>query len=121
LTDLTGRLRVGQVVFAYSDAAHEEIMHRASAVLAAGADFVLLGSARTQLQSVKPVVSVCAVWTGAGKSQTTRHVARCLRRLGHRVVPIRHPMPYGDLARQAVQRFGSFDDLERRRRTIEER
>jgi predicted GTPase len=112
---------VEQVVFAYSDLSHEDVMHRASIVLAAGADFCLMGPRHTQLRSIKPVVSVCAVRTGAGKSQTSRRVARCLRQLGYRVVAVRHPMPYGDLARQAVQRFAAFDDLDRHECTIEER
>jgi predicted GTPase len=114
-------LRVDQVVFAYSDVAHVQVMHHASAVLAAGADFCLLGPHHTQLKSNKPVISVGAVRTGAGKSQTTRHVARILRRLGWRVVPIRHPMPYGNLVKQAVQRLASFEDLDRYECTIEER
>jgi predicted GTPase len=111
LARLVRDLAVDQVVFAYSDLEHQEVMHRASLVLAAGADFCLLGTRRTQLRASKPVVSIGAVRTGAGKSQTTRHVARVLRRFGLRVVPVRHPMPYGDLASQAVQRFESFDDL----------
>jgi predicted GTPase len=119
LPRLIRELAVDEVVFAYSDISHVELMHRASVALAAGADFSLLGTRRTQLRSVKPVVSVCAVRTGAGKSQTVRHVARLLRGFGLRVVPVRHPMPYGDLATQAVQRFASFDDL--RGCTIEER
>jgi predicted GTPase len=90
---------VDQVVFAYSDVSHEEVMHKASLVLAAGADFCLLGPRHTQLKSTRPVVSVCAVRTGAGKSQTTRRVAHILRGMGYRVAPVRHPMPYGDLAR----------------------
>jgi predicted GTPase len=114
-------LQVEQVVFAYSDLSHEEVMHRASIVLAAGADFCLLGPRHTQLRSSKPVVSVCAVRTGAGKSQTTRRVAGRLRQLGYRVVAVRHPMPYGDLARQAVQRFATYEDLDRHQCTIEER
>jgi predicted GTPase len=112
---------VDEVVFAYSDMSHEDVMHRASAVLAAGADFCLLGPRHTQLPSSKRVVSVCAVRTGAGKSQTTRRVAGCLRRMGYCVAAVRHPMPYGDLARQAVQRFAAYEDLERHGCTIEER
>jgi predicted GTPase len=113
--------QVEQVVVAYSDLSHEEVMHRASLVLAAGADFCLLGPRHTQLKSSKLVVSVCAVRTGAGKSQTTRHAARGLRRLGYRVVAVRHPMPYGDLARQTVQRLAAYEDLDRHACTIEER
>ncbi len=112
---------VDEVVFAYSDVPHEYVMHKASAVLAAGADFRLMGLNSTQLASSKPVVSVCAVRTGSGKSQTTRRVSDILRGLGYRVAAVRHPMPYGDLARQAVQRFASYDDLDKHEVTIEER
>jgi predicted GTPase len=96
-------------------------MHLASQALAAGADFRLLGPAATQVASTKPVVSICAVRTGSGKSQTTRRVADVLRSLGHRVVVVRHPMPYGNLIAQAVQRFGEYDDLDEYECTIEER
>jgi predicted GTPase len=96
-------------------------MHVASLVLATGADFSLLGTQRTQLKSTKPVVSVCAVRTGAGKSPTTRRVLHSLRQLGYQVVTVRHPMPYGDLAKQTVQRFAHYDDLDRHACTIEER
>ncbi len=122
--DLERLLRQGHielVVFAYSDVAHEYVMHKASQVLAAGADFILLGPRHTQLQSRRQVVAVTAVRTGAGKSPTSRHLARCLRRRGQRVVTLRHPMPYGDLARQAVQRFAAFADLDKHQCTIEER
>ncbi len=112
---------IDQVVFAYSDVRHEYVMHRASSVLAAGADFRLMGTHYTQLKSSKPVVSIGAVRTGCGKSQTTRYVAQALQDLGHRVVAVRHPMPYGNLAEQAVQRFASYDDLDRYQCTIEER
>lgn len=121
LPRLIRELCVDQVVFAYSDVAHVEVMHRASAVLAAGADFCLLGPRRTQLKSTKVVISVCAVRTGAGKSPTTRRLAQILRDAGRRVVAVRHPMPYGDLARQAVQRFAVHEDLDRHACTIEER
>lgn len=121
LDELIRDLRVDQVVFAYSDISHVDLMHKASQVLAAGADFWLPGPRQTQLKAMVPVVSVCAVRTGAGKSPTTRKVARCLRQMGFRVVPVRHPMPYGDLARQAVQRFAEFADLERHQCTVEER
>jgi predicted GTPase len=121
LTRLIRDLRVELVVFAYSDVAHVDVMHTASEVLAAGADFSLLGTIRTQLKASCPVVAVCAVRTGAGKSPATRRVCRILRNLGLRVVPLRHPMPYGDLARQAVQRFASYADLDRHDCTIEER
>ena len=113
--------RVDEVVFAYSDVSHEHVMHIASRVLAAGADFVLLGPKRTVLRSHRPVVAIGAVRTGAGKSQTSRRVAELLEASGLRVVVVRHPMPYGDLARQAVQRFASHEDLDLHETTIEER
>ena len=112
---------VNQIIFAYSDVPHETVMHAASVALAAGSDFRLLGPRATMLQSSKPVVAICAVRTGSGKSQTTRAVALALRAMGKRIVVIRHPMPYGDLAQQAVQRFASYDDLLRHHTTIEER
>jgi predicted GTPase len=113
--------RVDQVVFAYSDVPHEYVMHKASMVLAAGADFRLMGEKSTQIKSRKPVVSVCAVRTGAGKSQTTRRVSLILRGMGFTVAAIRHPMPYGDLAKQEVQRFAEYADLDKHECTIEER
>jgi predicted GTPase len=113
--------RVDSVVFAYSDVSHETVMHAASRALAAGADFVLLGPARTMLTSSRPVVAIGAVRTGAGKSQTTRHVAGLLEAAGLRTVVVRHPMPYGDLAAQRLQRFASHADLDRYETTIEER
>lgn len=112
---------VDQVVFAYSDVSHEYVMHKASQVLAAGADFRLMGLGSTQVKSTLPVVAVCAARTGSGKSQTSRYVSNILRQMGHKVAVIRHPMPYGDLAKQAVQRFASYDDLEAQDCTIEER
>ncbi|OQX56753.1 GTPase [candidate division KSB1 bacterium 4484_219] len=112
---------VDQVVFAYSDVPHLYVMHKASTVLAAGADFRLMGLKNTQLKSVKPVVSVCAVRTGSGKSQTTRRVSLILRDMGYKVAAIRHPMPYGDLAKQSVQRFADYSDLDKHECTIEER
>jgi predicted GTPase len=121
LSDLIRHHQVDQVVFAYSDVAHEYVMHKASQVLAAGADFRLMGTGSTTLKSRKPVVAVCAVRTGSGKSQTTRHVCDVLQRMGQKVVVVRHPMPYGDLVAQAVQRFASYEDLDRHRCTIEER
>lgn len=121
LPDLIRRYGVDEVVFAYSDVSHEYVMHRASIALAAGADFRLMGFGSTMLKSNKPVVAVCAVRTGSGKSQTTRHVCDVLRRMGKRVVVVRHPMPYGDLTVQAVQRFATYEDLDRYRCTIEER
>jgi predicted GTPase len=112
---------IDQVVFAYSDVTHEHVMHLGSMALAAGADFVLLGPRSTELQSKKPVVAICAVRTGSGKSQTTRHVASVLRGAGKRVAVLRHPMPYGDLTKQAVQRFERYEDLDAADATIEER
>lgn len=114
-------LKVDQVVFAYSDVPHEYVMHKACLVNAAGADFHLMGTRTTQIKSTKPVISVCAVRTGSGKSQTTRRVSLILRELGYRVAAIRHPMPYGDLIRQAVQRFADYKDLDKHKCTIEER
>jgi predicted GTPase len=121
LAELVARAAVDEVVFAYSDVTHEHVMHVASIALAAGADYRLLGPRSTQLTSAKPVVAVCAVRTGSGKSQTTRHVAAVLRATGKRVAVLRHPMPYGDLTRQAVQRFERYEDLDAADCTIEER
>ncbi len=121
LVSLIDKYQVEQVVFAYSDVPHLYVMHKASEVLAAGADFRLMGTHSTQLKSTKPVVSVCAVRTGSGKSQTTRRVAAILKDMGKQVAVIRHPMPYGDLAKQAVQRFGELADLDKHDCTIEER
>lgn len=121
LTDLIKTYKVDEVHFAYSDVSHEYVMNKASQVLAAGANFVLLGPNDTMIKSRKPVVSVCAVRTGSGKSQTTRKVALTLKAKGRRVVVIRHPMPYGDLVKQAVQRFATYEDLDRHECTIEER
>ena len=121
LTDLIRERDIDQVVFAYSDVSHEYVMHKASEVLAAGADFRLMGADTTMLESKKPLISVCAVRTGSGKSQTTRYVCDLLQEMGKQVVVIRHPMPYGDLAAQAVQRFASYEDLDRHDCTIEER
>lgn len=112
---------IDEVVFAYSDVSHEYVMHRASTALAAGADFRLMGPKTTALKANVPVVSVCAGRTGSGKSQTTRRVCDILRAAGRRVVAIRHPMPYGDLAKQACQRFATYEDLDRYECTIEER
>jgi len=109
------------VVFAYSDVSHQHVMEQAATAAAAGADFWLLGPASTQLSSRKPVVAVCAVRTGCGKSQTTRKVAEILRAHGKKVAVIRHPMPYGNLVAQAVQRFASYQDMDRAHCTIEER
>ena len=112
---------VDEVVFAYSDVTHEHVMHVGSRALAAGADFRLIAPAATELPSAKPCVAVCAVRTGSGKSQTTRRVAELLREAGRRVAVLRHPMPYGDLRRQTVQRFASYEDLDAAHCTIEER
>jgi predicted GTPase len=112
---------IDEVVFAYSDVPHEVVMHKASQVLAAGADFRLMGMKSTQIKSTKPVVSVCAVRTGSGKSQTTRRVSLILREMGYKVAAIRHPMPYGDLVKQKVQRFADYSDLDKHECTIEER
>jgi predicted GTPase len=112
---------VDVVVFSYSDVSHETVMHAASRALAVGADFRLLGPRAVMLESRRPVVAVCAVRTGAGKSQTTRAVAAALAEQGHRPVVVRHPMPYGDLVAQRVQRFASRDDLTSQHTTIEER
>ncbi len=113
--------QVDDVVFSYSDVAHETVMHVASRALAAGAGFRLLSPERTMLASSRPVVAVCAVRTGSGKSQTSRRIAELLEAAGLRVVVVRHPMPYGDLAAQRVQRFASYADLDLHRTTIEER
>jgi len=110
-----------EVIFAYSDVTHEHVMHIGSRALAAGASYRLLSPRETMLTSSKPVVAVCAVRTGAGKSQTTRYVAELLHGAGKRVAVLRHPMPYGDLEKQAVQRFASYADLEAADCTIEER
>ncbi len=121
LQNLIEELDVDQVVFAYSDVSHDYVMHKAAEVLAAGADLRLLGPKATMLQSELPIISICAVRTGAGKSQTTRRVADILETLGKRVVTVRHPMPYGTLADQICQRFSSYEDLDRHHTTIEER
>ncbi len=113
--------KVDLCVFSYSDVAHATVMHLASQVVAAGADFTLLGASRTMLKAKVPVIAVTAVRTGAGKSQTTRYLSRILKELGLAVVAVRHPMPYGDLAAQACQRFGTYADLDREKCTIEER
>jgi predicted GTPase len=112
---------VDQVVFSYSDVKHRLVMHIASRALAAGASFVLLSPRETMLTSTKPCVAICAVRTGSGKSQTTRRVAEIMRESGKRVAVLRHPMPYGDLTKQAVQRFERYEDLDANDCTIEER
>ncbi len=121
LTDLVRRENVDLVVLSYSDLPHLEVMHKASIALAAGASFLLPGPRETELRSSRPVISICAVRTGAGKSPLTRYVSRYLRAKGRRVAIVRHPMPYGDLEAQAVQRFATLEDLDRANCTIEER
>jgi predicted GTPase len=121
LVKLIKENKIDQVVFAYSDVPHAVVMHKASIVLAAGADFRMMGLNSTQVKSTKPVVSICAVRTGSGKSQTTRRVSLILRDMGYKVAAIRHPMPYGDLVKQAVQRYADYSDLVKHECTIEER
>ncbi|MDD1767741.1 MAG: cyclic 2,3-diphosphoglycerate synthase [Methanomassiliicoccales archaeon] len=121
LSSLIKKHNVEQVVFAYSDISHVEVMHKASLVLASGADFRLMGNSKIVLRSSVPIISVGAVRTGSGKSQTTRKICAILRDRGLDVVAVRHPMPYGDLKKQAVQRFATYDDLIKNECTIEER
>lgn len=121
LLDLIKKHKVDEVVFAYSDVPHEYVMHHASRVIAAGATFKMLGYNQTAIKCKKPVISVCAVRTGCGKSQTTRAVVKALKAQGLKVVSIRHPMPYGDLEKQACQRFATYKDLDKHKCTIEER
>jgi len=121
LVDLIKQHSVEQVVFAYSDVPHVYIMHKASIVNSAGADFRLMGTKYTQIKSTKPVVSISAVRTGSGKSQTTRRVSLILKEMGYKVAAIRHPMPYGNLVAQEVQRYANYDDLDEYECTIEER
>ncbi|EKD51943.1 MAG: hypothetical protein ACD_62C00153G0002 [uncultured bacterium] len=113
--------KVDLVVFSYSDITHSTVMHKAAIANAAGADFMLVAATYTMLKSTKPVISVCAVRTGCGKSQTSREVMRILQNMGKRVVSIRHPMPYGDLTKQIVQRFAKYEDFDHYECTIEER
>jgi predicted GTPase len=121
LVELIDTHKVDLVAFSYSDVPHVEVMHKASLTTAAGADFIIIGAPYTMLASKKTVISVCAVRTGCGKSQTSRKVIQILQAMGKRVVSVRHPMPYGDLTQQIVQRFSSREDLVRQRCTIEER
>jgi predicted GTPase len=121
LTALIREAAVDEVVLAYSDLSHEEVMHKASIALAAGADFTLLGPKSTMLPSTKPVVAVCAVRTGSGKSQTSRAVGKLLLDAGLKVALVRHPMPYGDLEAMRVQRFATLEDIDASDPTIEER
>ncbi|MFX1491932.1 MAG: cyclic 2,3-diphosphoglycerate synthase [Promethearchaeota archaeon] len=120
LPKLVKELDVEQVIFAYSDIAHLDVMHLASWVHSMGADFRLMGPSTTMIESKKPLVAICAVRTGSGKSQTSRRVVQILREKGLKVVVIRHPMPYGDLAEQVCQRFETIDDLKKYKTTIEE-
>jgi len=120
LTDLIKKFNVDEVVFAYSDVTFEHVMTKASEANAAGANFILLGVEQTMLKSSKPVVAVLAVRTGCGKSQTSRYVANLLKKAGKKVAAVRHPMPYGDLNAQRVQRFATLDDLHKYNCTIEE-
>ena len=121
LEEIVTRHRIDQVVFAYSDISYTELMHKASRVLARGADFRLIGPAATMLKSSRPVISVSAVRTGCGKSEIVRYLCSILVESGIKPVVIRHPMPYGELAGQAVERFENFEDLSLYRCTIEER
>ena len=121
LTELIKNNDIDEVVFSYSDVSHEYVMHKASLVNACGAAFTLLGTKGTMIKSTKPVISVCAVRTGSGKSQTSRKIVQVLQNAGKKIVAIRHPMPYGDLAKQAVQRFADYSDLDLHETTIEER
>jgi len=121
LPTLISEQKINQVIFAYSDVPHEYVMHKASLVNAYGADFRLMGTTNTQIKSTKPVISICAVRTGCGKSQTTRRVSKIMIELGYKVAAIRHPMPYGDLVKQKVQRFATYADLDKHECTIEER
>lgn len=121
LSKLIKELQINEVVFSYSDVSHENLMHKGCEVLAAGADFKLINPLSTMIPSNKPVVSICAVRTGSGKSQTTRKVTEILKQGGKKVSVVRHPMPYGDLVAQRLQRFATMEDLERSNCTIEER
>jgi len=121
LAGLIRKHQVDLVAFSYSDVPYVEVMHKASIAMAEGADFIFIGATYTMLKSQKPVIAVCAVRTGCGKSQTTRKVCAILQKIGKKVVVVRHPMPYGDLKNQVVQRFSSYEDFERQKCTIEER
>jgi predicted GTPase len=121
LTEIIQKKKIDWVAFSYSDVPHTYVMHKASQVMAEGASFMLLGPKETQLKSKVPVVAVCAVRTGSGKSQTTRRVADILKKTGKKLVVVRHPMPYGNLVKQTCQRFADFKDLDRYDCTIEER
>jgi len=120
LLSLISQYNVDEVVFSYSDLSHVDVMHKCAIVNAAGADFKMMGISRTTIKSKKPVIGICAIRTGCGKSQTTRRVAEILKNSGKKVAVIRHPMPYGDLVAQAVQRFDTLEDLVKHKCTIEE-
>jgi predicted GTPase len=120
LTELIARHQVDLVVFSYSDVPYVELMHKASLVMAAGADFILVGATHTMLRAAKPVIAVCAVRTGCGKSQTTRKICEIVKACNLTPVVVRHPMPYGDLSNQVVQRFSAYEDFEKQHCTIEE-
>jgi len=119
--DIIKREKVDECVFAYSDVTNEYVMHLGAVCMAAGADFKLMGPSSTMIKSTKPVIAITAVRTGSGKSQTSRYLSRILKEMGKKVVAIRHPMPYGDLAKQACQRFAAYSDLDLHKCTIEER
>ena len=121
LEDIIKDKQIDEVIFAYSDVSHEEVMHKASRVLKAGANYCLVSGKFTQIKAKKPVVAICAVRTGCGKSQVSRATYRYLKNKGYRVVAIREPMPYGDLVKQNVMRFEKYDDLDKYDCTIEER
>lgn len=121
LPELIKKFDVDEVVFAYSDVPYDYVMHKSAMVNALGADFRLMGTKETQVKSTKPVIAICAVRTGSGKSQTSRRVAEILQQLGYKVAAIRHPMPYGNLVKQKVQRFATYEDLDIHECTIEER
>jgi predicted GTPase len=121
LKTFLSREKIDACVFSYSDVSYDYVMRKSALVNSLGADFILLGGDKTMLSSAKPVVAVCAVRTGSGKSQTTRKISSLLRERGKRVVVIRHPMPYGNLAQQAVQRFATLEDMDKHHCTIEER
>ena len=121
LTDLIKKFDAHEIVFSYSDVSYPYVMNKSAVVNAAGADFALLGPKKTMIKSNKPVIAVCAVRTGCGKSQTTRKICEIFKKKGKKVVAIRHPMPYGDLEKQTVQRFVSYEDMDKHECTIEER
>lgn len=121
LAELIQKHKVDLVAFSYSDVPHIDVMHKASLAMAEGADFILIGAPYTMLKSEKTIVAVCAVRTGCGKSQTTRKVCEIIKKMGKKVVVVRHPMPYGDLRQQIVQRYCAYEDFEKHQCTIEER